>query len=48
MINPRTALMGILPVAILALGGLIAKALIDSYEETHAPSRWSSSRRSCA
>ncbi len=33
MINPRTALMGILPVAILALGGLIAKALIDSYEE---------------
>ena len=33
MINPRTALMGILPVAILALGGLLAKALIDSYEE---------------
>lgn len=33
MINPRTVLKGVLPVVILALGGLLAKALIDSYEE---------------
>ena len=33
MINPRTILMGVLPIVILALGGLVAKALLDSYEE---------------
>ena len=33
MINPRTILMAVLPVVILVLGGLVAKALIDSYEE---------------
>ena len=33
MINPRTVLKGVLPVVILVLGGLLAKALIDSYEE---------------
>ncbi len=33
MINSRTILMAVLPVVILVLGGLVAKALIDSYEE---------------
>ena len=33
MINPRKILMGVLPVVILVLGGLVSKALIDSYEE---------------
>ena len=36
MINPRKILMAVLPIVILALGGLIAKALIDSYEEPAA------------
>ncbi len=33
MINPRTVLMGLLPIVILALGGIAAKVLIDSYKE---------------
>ena len=28
----RLALMGVLPLAVIALGGVVAKALIDSYE----------------